>query len=239
MAGAASQDFATSARSASIRLESARPFFLLKSTLMVSRNALRPLRRSELPQRASELARFLIGKTLVRELSGRGKGRRIVARIVETEAYEPGDAAAHSFIGQTARNRSLFLKRGHAYVYFCYGMHNMLNISAEEEGVGAGVLFRAAEPIEGVEWMQGFRAGANPSKIASGPGRLARALRVQKAQDGIDLTRRGQLWLGTAVRPVGAVGTSVRIGITKDAHRPLRFYERGNATVSGPKRLNA
>ncbi|HTV59173.1 MAG TPA: DNA-3-methyladenine glycosylase [Verrucomicrobiae bacterium] len=197
------------------------------------------LRRSELPESAAELARFLIGKTLVRELTRGGKLRRIAARIVETEAYEPDDAAAHSFIGQTARNRSLFLERGHAYVYFCYGMHYMLNISAEAKGVGAGVLFRAAEPIEGVEWMRGFRVKENPAKIASGPGRLARAMRVQRALDGIDLTRLGELWLGTALRPVGAVGTSVRIGITKEAHRPLRFYERGNASVSGPKRLNA
>lgn len=199
---------------------------------------LRPLRRSELPHDAADLARFLIGKTLVRELSRNGRTRRLVARIVETEAYVPGDAAAHSFIGQTARNRSLFLERGHAYVYFCYGMHYMLNISAEAEGVGAGVLFRAAEPLEGIEWMQGYRTASDPRKIASGPGRLARALRVQRSLDGIDVTLSGSLWLAAALRPVREIGTSVRIGITKEVERQLRFYERGNPAVSGPKRLN-
>jgi len=168
----------------------------------------------------------------------KGKPRRILARIVETEAYLPGDAAAHSFIGETARNRSLFLDRGHAYVYFCYGMHFMLNTSAESHGVGAGVLFRAAEPLKGAEWMGGAGSAPDKRKIASGPGRLARALHVGKRLDGVDLTGAGPLWLAAALGPTGPVGTSVRIGITKEAHRPLRFFERGNPVVSGPRRLN-
>lgn len=201
-------------------------------------HTLHPLRRSELPHDAAELAFFLIGKTLVRELWRDGGMRRILVRIVETEAYVPGDAAAHSFIGQTIRNRSLFLDRGHAYVYFCYGMHHMLNISAEKEGIGAGVLFRAAEPVEGVEWMQGYRPKQDLRKMASGPGRLARALRVQRGLDGLDLTCRGPLWLAAPLGPTGEIGTSVRIGITKEVDRPLRFFERGNPAVSGPKHLN-
>jgi len=174
----------------------------------------------------------------VRELRRDGKQRRILARIVETEAYEPGDAAAHSFIGQTARNRSLFLERGHAYVYFCYGMHFMLNISAESEGVGAGVLFRAVEPLEGAQWTHGYGKAADLRSIASGPGRLARALRVTRSLDGLDLTEPGPLWLAAPLRPLGEIATSVRIGITKEVHRPLRFFERGNPAVSGPRRLN-
>ena len=212
--------------------------FLLESHFMPRSRTLHPLRRSELPQDAAELARFLIGKTLVRELRRNGETRRILARIVETEAYVPGDAAAHSFIGQTARNRSLFLERGHAYVYFCYGMHYMLNVSAEAEGTGAGVLFRAAEPLEGAERMQGFRTARDPRKIASGPGRLARAMHVKRTLDGLDITHVGPLWIAAPLRPVGEIAISVRIGITKEAHRPLRFFERGNPAVSGPRHMN-
>src|SRR5580700_11910217 len=107
----------------------------------------RHLSRDELPIATVRLARFLIGKTLVHDLPG----ARLAGRIVETEAYVVGDAAAHSYRGMTARNRSLFLERGHAYVYFCYGCWFMLNVSAETKGVGAGVLFRALEPLESPE----------------------------------------------------------------------------------------
>src|ERR1700683_1024007 len=127
----------------------------------------RRLRRSELPVDTVELARYLIGKTLVHDLdSGRRSGR-----IVETEAYLVGDAAAHSFRGMTPRNRSLFLERGHAYVYFCYGCWFMLNVSAETEGVGAGVLFRALEPLESPEPIPSDKSRFD---LARGPGRLGR-----------------------------------------------------------------
>src|SRR5579859_3049429 len=104
---------------------------------------LRRLRRAELPIDTAKLARYLIGKTLVHE-TPRG---RLSGRIVETEAYVVGDAAAHSFRGETPRNRSLFLERGHAYVYFIYGNLYSINVSGETEGVGAGVLLRALEPL--------------------------------------------------------------------------------------------
>lgn len=180
------------------------------------------------------LARYLIGKTLVRELPG----KRISGRIVETEAYLPYDRAAHSFHGMTRRNRSLFLERGHVYVYFIYGNYFMLNVSAGEEGVGAAVLFRALEPLDGIELMKRGRAHVAEKNLARGPGRLAAALRVTRRFDGMDFCVPGPLWLGTAVRPVGRIGRSVRIGITKDAERLWRFYERGNPFVSGPKSLN-
>ena len=105
----------------------------------------RRLRRSELPVDTKELARFLIGKALVHD----SPGGRMSGRIVETEAYVVGDAAAHSFRGMTPRNRSLFLEHGHAYVYFIYGAWFCLNVSGEAEGVGGGVLLRAVEPVEG------------------------------------------------------------------------------------------
>ncbi|MGH9683449.1 MAG: DNA-3-methyladenine glycosylase [Candidatus Acidiferrales bacterium] len=200
---------------------------------------IRLLRRTELPSDAVELARYLIGKSVVRELSRGAAPRRIAGRVVETEAYVPGDAAAHAFIGPTPRNRSLFLERGHAYVYFCYGMHYMLNMSAESAGIGAGVLIRALEPIEGVDLIERHRGTKRLIDLARGPGRVAEALRIGPRLDGIDLCAQGPLWLGTSVRDADAIGTSVRIGITKEAHRLLRFYERGSPFVSGPKRLCA
>ena len=105
---------------------------------------LRRLRRIELPVNTVALARFLIGRTLVRELPKAS----IIGRIVETEAYLPNDSACHAFNGLTQRNRALFLEHGHAYVYFIYGNHFMLNVSGDKEGVGAGVLLRALEPLE-------------------------------------------------------------------------------------------
>ena len=156
-------------------------------------------------------------------------------RIVETEAYVVGDAAAHSFRGRTPRNRSLFMERGHAYVYFIYGMWYCLNVSGEVEGVGAGVLLRALEPVEGVDLMLSRRPRSRLSKLASGPGSLATALGVDRGLDGVDLCGSSPLWLGSPLKNRGRVeiGTSVRIGITKEAHRLLRFYERGNDSVSG------
>jgi DNA-3-methyladenine glycosylase len=196
--------------------------------------AVRRLNRRELPVDTETLARFLIGKTLVHDApEGRMSGR-----IVETEAYVIGDSAAHAFRGETARNRSLFLERGHAYVYFIYGCWFSLNVSGERPGIGAGVLLRALEPLEGIALMQRRRPDAKPVDLARGPGRLATALGIDRRYDGVDLCAAGRLWLGAAARPAGAIGASVRIGLSREAHRMLRFYERGNPHVSGTRRLN-
>ncbi len=195
----------------------------------------RRLRRSELPVDTAALARYLIGQVLVHDApEGRMSGR-----IVETEAYVVGDAAAHSHRGMTPRNRSLFLSHGHAYVYFIYGNWFSLNVSGEPEGTGGGVLLRALEPIEGIELMGRRRPGAPVHQLASGPGRLATAFGIDRRYDGVDLCAPGSLWLDDArtEAQVPGVGKSVRIGINKEAHRQLRFYERGNPCVSGPKRL--
>ena len=195
---------------------------------------LRRLRRGELPSATLELAQFLIGKTLVHDLP---EGR-ISGRIVETEAYPPGDAAGHAFRGQTPRNRTLFLRRGHAYVYFAYGSCWLLNVTSEAAGVGAGVLLRAVEPLEGVCLMRRHNhKSSRVCDLARGPGRLASAFRVDKRYDGADLCAEGPLWLGTAAWPPKAIGRSVRIGITRAADRRFRFYERGNPCVSGPARM--
>src|SRR5262249_35412666 len=135
-------------------------------------------------------------------------------------------------------NRALFLRRGHAYVYFIYGVCYLLNVSSERAGVGAGVLLRALEPLTGIELMQKRRETERLRDLARGPGRLAVAMGVGLREDGVDLCARGPLWLGTETRPRGDIGVSVRIGITKEAHRPLRFFELGNRFVSGPVWLN-
>lgn len=190
-------------------------------------------RQSALPVSTVDLARWLLGKTLVHALpEGETRGR-----IVETEAYVIGDSSGHAFRGITARNRSLFLSPGHAYVYFVYGCWWALNVSAEPAGVGAGVLLRALEPLDGIPLMQQRRGVERLEDLARGPGRLATAMAVDRRQDGLALFGNGSLRLEGAVHPLGEVGTSVRIGLSREADRLLRFYERGNRFVSGPRRL--
>src|SRR5450755_4879162 len=109
-----------------------------------------PLPRSRLPHDTVALARFLLGKVLVRELNA----AQTTGRIVETEAYLQNDPACHAFRGMTPRTRSLFLEHGHAYVYLCYGTSYLLNVSSEPGGVGSGVLLRALEPMYGKKHMQ-------------------------------------------------------------------------------------
>ena len=194
----------------------------------------RPLARRDLPIDTASLARYLIGKVVVRKLP-----EGIVSgRIVETEAYLVGDAASHAYRGMTGRNRSLFLQRGHAYVYVAYGISNMLNVSSERDGIGAGVLIRALEPLEGIAIMQANRGVERLRDLARGPGRLTEALRIDRRLDGLDLCRKGPLWLGQDGHEGGKIGRSTRIGISRDAHRCLQFYLRGSPFVSGPRSLN-
>ncbi|HMA00584.1 MAG TPA: DNA-3-methyladenine glycosylase [Steroidobacteraceae bacterium] len=214
------------------------------------------LSRSEIPEDTIALARFLLGKLLVRNLDG----ARAVGRIVETEAYLEADPACHAFRGMTPRNRSLFKEAGHAYVYLCYGTSYLLNVSSERRGTGAGVLLRALEPLAGIDQMR--RARTDPpgayrrlpgadrrprsaSKrdrlidLARGPGRLTSALQVDLRHDGIDLFADGPLWIGSDGGAVAAIGVSTRIGITKGADAPLRYFVAGSDYLSGSRRLNA
>ena len=194
-----------------------------------------PLARSELPVDTVSLARYLIGKVLVRELP---EGV-VSGRIVETEAYVVGDAAGHAYRGMTRRNPSLFLEHGHAYIYLAYGTSYMVNVSSERPGIGAGILIRALEPLEGIAIMRLNRGVECLRDLARGPGRLAAALRVDGRLDGLDLCQEGPLWLGHGDREPGEIGESVRIGISRDANRLLRFYLRASPFVSGPRSLNA
>jgi DNA-3-methyladenine glycosylase len=193
----------------------------------------RPLARSEFPIDTVALARYLIGKVVVRDLP---EGV-VSGRIVETEAYVIGDAAGHAYRGMTDRNHSLFLERGHAYVYLAYGISYMLNVSSEAEGIGAGVLIRALEPIEGIPIMQLNRGIDRLRDLARGPGRLAMAMRIDRRLDGLDLCRQGPLWLGHGDNDPVEIGVSIRIGIAKNAISPLRFYLRDSAFISGPRSL--
>jgi DNA-3-methyladenine glycosylase len=200
---------------------------------------IRRLRRAELPSDTIELARFLIGKVVVHELPA----GRVSGRIVETEAYPPGDPAGHHFRGPTPRIRSMYLEPGHAYVFFNYGAHFMLNVSGEPAGTAGGILIRAVEPLEGLELMKKHRDCSNLLGLTRGPGRLAAAFQVNRSHDGVDLCGESALRLGaitgedTKSDAQKVIGETVRIGITRAADHVLRFYEAGNPFVSGPKRL--
>jgi DNA-3-methyladenine glycosylase len=194
---------------------------------------IRRLRRFELPTETVKLARFLIGKVVVHDLPA----GRLSGRIVETEAYPPGDPAGHHFRGPTPRIRSMYLAPGHVYVFFNYGAHFMLNVVSEPAGIAAAILIRAVEPLDGIALMQRHRKTIRPLDLTRGPGRLAAALKINRSHDGLDLCAPGSLWLGETNHPIGQIGKTVRIGIARAADRLLRFYERGNPFVSGPKRI--
>ena len=198
-----------------------------------SHSSVKRLRRQSLPADTIDLARYLIGKTLVHDLPA----GRLSGRIVETEGYPPGDAAGRAFRGKTPGNRSLFLGRGYCYVYFTYGSSFMVNVTSEMPGIGAGVLLRALEPLEGIDMMKRFRNTTRIRDIARGPGRLAKAMNIDMRYDGVDLCAAGPLWLGTAVRSIGAIGSSRRIGLTREVDRKRRFFESGSTYVSGPRSL--
>jgi DNA-3-methyladenine glycosylase len=180
---------------------------------------------------------------LVRQEGVRQSVARLTARVVEVEAYlGVNDPASHSAAGNTARTSVLFGPPGYAYVYFIYGNHYCLNVSCEPDGVAGGVLFRALEPISGIETMAEDRGIAlhglkDLPKLTSGPGRLAEAFGITRTRDnGCDLTSpSSSLWLGADGYRTGRVRVTPRIGITKAADRPLRYILAGNPFVSGPK----
>jgi DNA-3-methyladenine glycosylase len=194
-----------------------------------------------------KVARALLGKLLIRKA-----GRKILAgRIVETEAYlGEGDLAAHSAVGKTDRNSVLFGPPGYAYVYFIYGNHYCLNVSCLPDGVAGGVLFRAMEPVTGINEMAKARgihlpatgATANIAllrKISSGPGRMCEALGVTRERDNGKsfVTARSDLRIVDDGYRVSRVMVTARIGITKSADHPWRYVIEGNPFVSGTRLL--
>ena len=159
--------------------------------------------------------------------------------IVEDEAYLQGDPAAHSYRGETKRNRAMFGPPGHAYVYRIYGLHTCFNVVTGPEGIGEAVLIRALEPAVGIDLMQARRGTDDPLALASGPGKLTQALKITMDLDGTSLIDGPlQVWSPESLpgrRPEGIDGEIVqttRIGITKAADLPLRFYLKGNRHVS-------
>ncbi|MDQ6780224.1 MAG: DNA-3-methyladenine glycosylase [Candidatus Eremiobacteraeota bacterium] len=185
-----------------------------------------------------DVARGLVGATLLRTLppGEPGAGQILSGRIVETEAYLPlVDPACHGYRGPTRRTAVLFGRPGFAYIYLIYGMHFCLNVKTEPAGVGAAVLLRAVEPIEGIEEMRRRRAPGLPdAAIASGPGNLCRALSIDLRENGADL-RSG----GIRIQPASGkleIRSSGRIGINVAARWPLRFYDPNSPSVSPFKR---
>jgi DNA-3-methyladenine glycosylase len=203
-----------------------------------------PLPRAFFARNPRRIARELLGKILVRN-SGKF---RLTARIVEVEAYlGENDPAAHAAAGNTARTSVLFGPPGHAYVYFIYGNYYCLNVSCEREGKAGSVLFRALEPLLGIDQMAQNRglSSHNPGnlhsadlrKLTSGPGRLAEAFAITRARDNDDdlTSPTSSLWIGDDGFRAGKVEITPRIGITKAADHRLRYILSGNAFVSGRK----
>lgn len=200
-----------------------------------------PLERAFFARNPRRVARELLGKVLVR----RSNAQLLAARVVEVEAYlGQNDPAAHAAAGHTPRNSILFGPPGYAYVYFIYGNHYCLNVSCERQGKAGSVLFRALEPLIGLEEMARARGIAlcgprDLPRLTSGPGRLAEAFGVTRVRDnGCDLTSTDStLWIGQdGFQPSGIRLTS-RIGISKAADAPLRYILSGSAFLSGRKTL--
>jgi DNA-3-methyladenine glycosylase len=158
--------------------------------------------------------------------------------IVETEAYHDSEPACHAFVGLTARTATLFGPPGRAYVYRSYGIHACLNAVSEPEGVGAAVLIRALEPVDGIALMCARRGLERVESLCSGPGKLTQALGVGLFHNGCDLAR-GPVVISARPRAWREVAVSVdrRIGITKAAELPWRFCAAGSRFLSRPVRV--
>ena len=184
-------------------------------------------------------APLLLGCTLTRTITLNGEKHKLVARIVETEAYDQDDPASHAFGGPSERNAAMFGPAGHLYVYVSYGMHHCCNVVCGPEGFGSGCLVRAVEPLEGIEIMRELRetrrARKHPLKLrdlTNGPGKVCAALGIDKALYGHDLTVEPLVLDFAPLLPGESIGCSPRIGISKNADAPKRFFIEGNTFVS-------
>ncbi|MBF0954094.1 MAG: DNA-3-methyladenine glycosylase [Atopobium sp.] len=213
-------------------------------------------------------APLLLGCTLTRTITLNGEKHKLVARIVETEAYDQDDPASHAFGGPSERNAAMFGPAGHLYVYVSYGMHHCCNVVCGPEGFGSGCLVRAVEPLEGVEVMrelreagraykglqtasagisceevqagragkaQAERACKHPLKLrdlTNGPGKVCAALGIDKGFYGHDLTVEPLVLDFAPLLPGETIGSSPRVGISKNANAQKRFFIEGNAFVS-------
>ena len=211
-------------------------------------------------------APLLLGCTLTRTITLNGEKHKLVARIVETEAYDQDDPASHAFGGPSERNAAMFGPAGHLYVYVSYGMHHCCNVVCGPDGFGSGCLVRAVEPLEGVEVMRELREAGRVGKaqaanaglgheealtgheaeqagrvrkhplklrdLTNGPGKVCAALGIDKALYGHDLTVEPLVLDFTPLLPGETIGCSPRVGISKNADAPKRYFIEGNAFVS-------
>lgn len=200
-------------------------------------------------------APLLLGCTLTRTITLNGEKHKLVARIVETEAYDQDDPASHAFGGPSERNAAMFGPAGHLYVYVSYGMHHCCNVVCGPEGFGSGCLVRAVEPLESVEVMrelreagragkahtehagkeQAERAHKHPLKLrdlTNGPGKVCAALGIDKELYGHDLTVEPLVLDFAPLLPGETIGSSPRVGISKNIDAPKRFFIEGNEFVS-------
>lgn len=200
-------------------------------------------------------APLLLGCTLTRTITLNGEKHKLVARIVETEAYDQDDPASHAFGGPSERNAAMFGPAGHLYVYVSYGMHHCCNVVCGPEGFGSGCLVRAVEPLEGTAAMrelreagragkahtghagkeQAERARKHPLKLrdlTNGPGKVCTALDIDKALYGHDLTAEPLVLDYAPLLPGETIGRSPRVGISKNADAPKRYFIEGNVFVS-------
>jgi len=173
------------------------------------------------------LARDLLGCKLIHN-SEEGCTSGI---IVETEAYHQADEASHTYSGKTSRNAAMFGPGGHAYIYFTYGMHWCFNVTAEEDGTGAGVLIRALEPVEGIELMKSRRKKEDLHNLCSGPSKLVQAMGISKEHYGRALYGGNLFILGKNNREI-QIMCGQRIGIKKAVDKPWRFWIKGSTFIS-------
>ena len=200
-------------------------------------------------------APLLLGCTLTRTITLNGEKHKLVARIVETEAYDQDDPASHAFGGPSERNAAMFGPAGHLYVYVSYGMHYCCNVVCGPEGFGSGCLVRAVEPLESVEVMRELREAGRAGKaltgragkeqpqrsrkhplklrdLTNGPGKVCAALGIDKELYGHDLTVEPLVLDFAPLLPGEMIGSSPRVGISKNVDAPRRFFIEGNAFVS-------
>ena len=192
-------------------------------------------------------APLLLGCTLTRTITLNGEKHKLVARIVETEAYDQDDPASHAFGGPSERNAAMFGPAGHLYVYVSYGMHHCCNVVCGPEGFGSGCLVRAVEPLESVEVMRELREAGRAGKeqaertrkhplklrdLTNGPGKVCAALGIDKELYGHELTVEPLVLEFAPLLPGETIGCSPRVGISKNIDAPKRFFIEGNAFVS-------
>jgi DNA-3-methyladenine glycosylase len=203
------------------------PAVLAQGALGLSR---RRLARSFFARPAVEVAPALLGRTLARRLPD---GTRLAGRIVEVEAYEPGDPASHGSRPRTAFNDTMFGPPGRLYVYFTYGHHWMMNVVTREAGAASAVLLRAVEPLEGTREMAARRGRTRRIDLCSGPGKLCQALGVTRDDDGSDLARGANVWIEAGV-PVETteVVSGIRVGVSVGLEREWRFWVRDDPFAS-------